>query len=107
MSGILNYGTITPEQKKAIFEKFMLFLMEKRYDFSIKNGQGRIDYVELECPALEMTLDLEFDSTLSQSNLMCHAKEHHFMVNDFNQIIDEIKKSESIGSVDVSSPKKM
>lgn len=107
MSGILNYGTITPEQKKAIFEKFMLFLMEKRYDFSIKNGQENIDYIELECPALEMTLDLEFDSKLSQSNLMCHAKERHFMVNDFNQIIDEIKKSESIGSADVSSPKKM
>ena len=92
MADILNYGTITPEQKKEIFEKTVLFLINKRYDFSIKNGQGRLDYAELECPQLGMKLDLEFDSELSHSNLMCHCASHSFMVNDFSQVISEIKK---------------
>ena len=94
MAGIVNYGTITPEQKKEIFEKTVLFLIGKRYDFSIQNGKGRMEYVELACPQLAMTLDLEFDSELSNSNLMCHFAEHHFMVNDFSQVINEIKKVE-------------
>lgn len=94
MNKAVYYGTISPEEKKEIFESTILFLIGKRYDISITNGKGRMEYIELKCPDLNMTLDLDLDSELTQSNLMCHVGNYSFMVNDFIQIIKQVKKAE-------------
>ena len=94
MNKVMYSGMISPEEKREIFESTVLYLINKRYDCSITNGRGRMEYMELKCPDLDMTLDLDLDSELTQSNLMCHIGNYSFMVNDFIQIIEQIKTAE-------------
>jgi len=93
---IISYGTISPEEKLKIFKTYMNYLLENGYDFSIKNYEGDIKAISLTCEKLGLSLDLELDSTLSRNNLMAHTKEHHFMVNSLDYLMEEtIEKTNS------------
>ena len=93
MDGIVKYGTITPEEKKEIFEKYMVYLSTLRYDFSIKNFKGSYpDAISLDCSELELKLELEFESKIGHSDLTCHTSEHSFMVNDLKSVLEETKQ---------------
>lgn len=93
-------GDLSPEEMKEIFESTVLYLINKRYNFSIINGQGSLNYIQLECPDLMMKLSLSMHSLLSRNELRCLFNDeaggyHAFEVNDFIQMIEEIRKKEN------------
>ena len=102
MSGIINYGTISHEEKQKIFQQFIITLLNDRVDFNINNSRGRIEGITLTAPSIGLrALDLEMDSQLSNSNLMCHTIEHSCMINSYEQLMQEYKKLKTLNSKQV------
>lgn len=101
MSGIFNYGTISPEEKQKIFQQFIFTLLKDRVDFNINNFRGRMEAIELTAPSIGLrALDLEMDSQLSNSNLMLHTIEHSCMINSYEQLMQEYKKLTLLSEID-------
>lgn len=104
MNNEMNAGTtfpkhISPEEMREIFDSTVLYLINKRYDFTISNGEDTINYIQLECPDLMLALSLTLPARLSQDELRCKSdyktgRYRVFQVVDFAEIIAEIKEKE-------------
>ncbi len=101
MKNVIQYGTISPEEKKIIFKTYMNYLFERGYDFEINHVYGDMAWISLTCSQLGLTLELELDSSLSSSCLMAHTPERSFMVNSLDYLMKEtVEKTENITQSD-------